>query len=102
VEVLSRHDFKTVDQAQAVVLGYGFYNHDRRHSTIGMVSPINYENTAAPDREPHSEALHDSGATTLCWTQLGRRTECCGCWVRFGMGVRARTVARAGGSLSPV
>jgi transposase InsO family protein len=30
---------------------YGFYNHDRRHSTIGMVSPINHENTAAPDRE---------------------------------------------------
>ncbi len=52
-EVLSRHDFKTVDQAQAVVLDwcYGFYNHDRRHSTIGMLSPITYETTAAPDRE---------------------------------------------------
>jgi len=52
-EVLSRHDLATVDQAQAVVLDwcYGFYNHDRRHSTIGMVSPVTYENTAAPDRE---------------------------------------------------
>jgi putative transposase len=52
-EVLSRHDFNNVDQAQAVVLDwcYGFYNHDRRHSTIGMVSPINYENTVAPNRE---------------------------------------------------
>jgi putative transposase len=52
-EVLSRHELKTVDQAQAVVLDwcYGFYNHDRRHSTIGMVSPINYEKTAAPGRE---------------------------------------------------
>jgi transposase InsO family protein len=52
-EVLSRHDLKTLDQAQAVVLDwcYGFYNHDRRHSTIGMVSPITYENTAAPNRE---------------------------------------------------
>ncbi len=52
-EVLSRHDFKTVDQAQAVVLDwcYGFYNEQRRHSTIGMMSPINYENTTAPDRE---------------------------------------------------
>jgi transposase InsO family protein len=52
-EVLSRHDFKTVDQAQAVVLDwcYGFYNHDRRHSSASMMSPINYENTAAPDRE---------------------------------------------------
>ena len=52
-EVLSRHDFTNTGQAQAVVLDwcYGFYNHDRRHSTIGMVSPITYENTAAPDRE---------------------------------------------------
>ena len=52
-EVLSRHEFKNTGQAQAVVLDwcYGFYNHDRRHSTIGMMSPINYENTTAPDRE---------------------------------------------------
>jgi putative transposase len=52
-EVLSRHEFANTGQAQAVVLdwGYGFYNHDRRHSTIGMMSPINYENTATPDRE---------------------------------------------------
>lgn len=52
-EVLSRHDFKNVDQAQAVALDwcYGFYNHDRRHSSAGMMSPINYENTAAPTRE---------------------------------------------------
>lgn len=52
-EVLSRHDFEHTRQAQAVVLDwcYGFYNHDRRHSSAGMMSPINYENTTAPDRE---------------------------------------------------
>ena len=55
-EVLSRHQFTTTGQAQAVVLDwcYGFYNHDRRHSSAGMMSPINYENTAisaAPDRD---------------------------------------------------
>ncbi len=52
-EVLSRHEFKNTGQAQAVVLDwcYGFYNHDRRHSSADMMSPINYENTAAPDRE---------------------------------------------------
>jgi transposase InsO family protein len=52
-EVLSRHDFVDTRQAQAVVLNwcYGFYNHERRHSSAGMMSPINYENTAAPDRE---------------------------------------------------
>jgi len=39
---------------QVVVLDwcYGFYNPDRLHSTIGMMSPINYKNTAAThDRE---------------------------------------------------
>jgi len=52
-EVLSRHDFTDTRQAQAVVLDwcYGFYNHDRRHSAAAMMSPINYENAAAPDRE---------------------------------------------------
>ena len=52
-EVLSRHDFADTRQAQAVVLDwcYGFYNHQRRHSSANMMSPINYENTAAPDRE---------------------------------------------------
>lgn len=52
-EVLSRHDFADTRQAQAVVLDwcYGFYNHDRRHSSAAMMSPINYENTTAPDRE---------------------------------------------------
>jgi transposase InsO family protein len=52
-EVLSRHTFKDTREAQAVVMDwcYGFYNHDRRHSTVGMMSPITYENTAAPNRE---------------------------------------------------
>ena len=52
-EVLSRHDFEDTRQAQAVVLDrcYGFYNHERRHSSAGMMSPVSYENTAAPDRE---------------------------------------------------
>ena len=52
-EVLSRHDFQDTRQAQAVVLDwcYGFYNHDRRHSSAGMMSPIRYEDIATPDRE---------------------------------------------------
>ncbi len=51
-EVLSRHEFTNTRHAQAVVLDWcnGFYNHDRRRSTIGMMSPITYE-TTAPDRE---------------------------------------------------
>ena len=52
-EVLSRHEFETRAQARAAVIDwcYGFYNHDRRHSSAGLMSPINYENTAAPDRD---------------------------------------------------
>ena len=48
-EVLSRHEFDTRSRARAVVLdwAYGFYNHERRHSSAGMMSPINYENTTA-------------------------------------------------------
>ncbi len=52
-EVLSRNTFDSTKAAQAVVLDwcYGFYNHERRHSSAGMMSPITYENTAAPDRD---------------------------------------------------
>jgi transposase InsO family protein len=52
-EVLSRHDFQDTRQAQAVVLDwcYGFYNHDRRHSSAAMMSPIHHEDIATPDRE---------------------------------------------------
>jgi putative transposase len=51
-EILSRHDFETTRQAQAVVIEwcYGFYNHQRRHSAAGGLSPNNYE-TAALTRE---------------------------------------------------
>lgn len=47
-EVLSRHRFVDTRHAQAVVLEwcYGFYNHTRRHSSAGMMSPINYETAA--------------------------------------------------------
>jgi putative transposase len=51
--VLSRHDFESTRQPQTVVLDwcYGFYNHDRRHSAVDMMSPIEYESSAASDRE---------------------------------------------------
>jgi transposase InsO family protein len=54
-EVLSRNTFHDTIQAQAVVLDWcwEFYNHRRRHSTIGNVPPITYEtdHPAAPGRE---------------------------------------------------
>ena len=48
-EVLSRHDFENTRQAQAAVLDwcYGFYNHERRHSSADMMSPVDYETSNA-------------------------------------------------------
>ena len=51
-EVLSRHDFTDPDHARAVVIDwcYGFYNQQRRHSTVNMMSPISYETASVqPD-----------------------------------------------------
>lgn len=66
-EVLSRHDFTTTRQAQAAVIEwcYGFYNHQRRHSSAGGQSPINYETTTL-NREAHSEP-HDPGEPQGVW-----------------------------------
>jgi putative transposase len=48
-ELLSRRPFRTRDEARAAIAGWidGFYNRIRRHSTIGMRSPIDYELAAA-------------------------------------------------------
>jgi putative transposase len=48
-EVLSRHHFKSRDEAQRTIAKWivDFYNCRRRHSSCGMQSPIDYETTAA-------------------------------------------------------
>jgi putative transposase len=47
-EVLSHHHFNTREQAREVIIKwvYDFYNSRRRHSSCGMKSPIDYENSA--------------------------------------------------------
>jgi putative transposase len=47
-EVLSRHQFNTRGEAREVVTRWvcDFYNKARRHSSCGMKSPIDYENSA--------------------------------------------------------
>jgi putative transposase len=47
-EVLSRHNFSTRDEARQVITRWvcDFYNKARRHSSCGMKSPIDYENSA--------------------------------------------------------
>jgi putative transposase len=44
-ELLDRHRFKTQAEARMAVFDFieGFYNPRRRHSSIGQISPINYE-----------------------------------------------------------
>ena len=46
-EVLSRHHFRTKDEARRVISAWieEFYNPKRRHSTAGMKSPIEFEKT---------------------------------------------------------
>jgi putative transposase len=48
-EVLSRNHFKTRQEAQETIVEWvvNFYNRQRRHSSCGMQSPIDYETTAA-------------------------------------------------------
>lgn len=47
-EVLSRHHFSTRNEAREVITRWvcDFYNKARRHSSCGMKSPIDYENSA--------------------------------------------------------
>ena len=48
-EVLSRHRFATKAQARAVVTAWchDFYNVQRRHSSAGLLPPVEYEKIAA-------------------------------------------------------
>ena len=48
-EVLSRHHFRTREEARRIIVNWvvDFYNRRRRHSSCGMKSPIDYETTAA-------------------------------------------------------
>jgi transposase InsO family protein len=48
-EVMSRHRFATKAQARAVVTAWchDFYNVQRRHSSAGLLPPVEYEKIAA-------------------------------------------------------
>jgi hypothetical protein len=50
-ELLSRHHFVTREQARRAVAAFiDEYNTDRRHSTNGMLSPVDYEHACATQR----------------------------------------------------
>ena len=50
-ELLDRSRFATRTQARTAVFDYleGFYNPRRRHSTLGQLSPVDYERSHQPD-----------------------------------------------------
>src|SRR5262252_2727900 len=59
-ELLDRRRFKTQAEARIAVFEFieGFYNPRRRHSSIGYLSPIDYERHAAnPDAHQHAAVL---------------------------------------------
>ncbi|SEU28750.1 Integrase core domain-containing protein [Stigmatella erecta] len=49
-ELVYRTDFATRQQARLALFEYieVFYNRQRRHSTLGYVSPVDFENAALP------------------------------------------------------
>jgi putative transposase len=50
-ELLSRHHFATREQARHAIAAFiDEYNTDRRHSTNGMLSPVDYEHECATQR----------------------------------------------------
>ena len=60
-ELLERCRFKTQTEARSAVFAFieGFYNPRRRHSSIGYLSPIDYEHrhhAAIVDRDAHQPA----------------------------------------------
>jgi transposase InsO family protein len=50
-ELVYQNDFATRQQARSVLFEYieVFYNRQRRHSTLGYLSPVEYERAALPD-----------------------------------------------------
>jgi putative transposase len=55
-ELVHRHSWPTKRELSTAVFEYveAFYNRDRRHSTLGMLSPADYERLSPPDRIDHS------------------------------------------------
>ena len=76
-ELLDRHHFTTRAQAKAACFDYieGFYNPRRRHSTLGMLSPAEYEGGIPnhPAMLPHSHKprrVYETGATSERYSAL--------------------------------
>ena len=61
-ELLRRHRFVTREQARRAVAAFiDEYNTDRRHSTNGMLSPVDYERECAAQRGTEQRMQAHSG-----------------------------------------
>lgn len=59
--MLRRHHFATREQARhAVATWIDEYNNDRRHSTNGMLSPVDYELACATRRATEQDAQRNN------------------------------------------
>ena len=60
--MLSRHRFATREQARRAVAAFiDEYNTDRRHSTNGMLSPVDYERACAAQHRTEQRMEGHSG-----------------------------------------
>ena len=59
-ELLDRRRFKTQAEAKMVIFEFieGWYNPHRRHSSIGYLSPVNYERRICPILNPQPPPMH--------------------------------------------
>ena len=58
-EYFYRHTFATIDELRAGIAGYiNFYNHQRRCTKAGNLSPVRYELTLALNNKPHKPRVH--------------------------------------------
>jgi hypothetical protein len=73
-ERVSRSHYATREEARADIFDYieRFYNPKRRHSTLGQVSPIEFER-----RQLSLQSVRENGGSSLCAARL--RVPGCGC-----------------------
>ena len=59
-ELLDRSRFETQPEAKMAIFDFieGWYNPHRRHSSIGYLSPVNYERRNMSHTEPATTAMH--------------------------------------------
>jgi len=71
-ELLDRRRFKTQAEARLAVFSFieGFYNPRRRHSSIGYLSPIEYERRLATNPDAHQSAVV-LAAVKMLWDGSG-------------------------------